>query len=464
MVLEIVLKELRENFKTLRFYLILILTIVLFVASSVVFLKEHKQKGVDYRNDVAENESLLNRKSSSLYGLAVFEQSLIKRPNTLELISEAHEKDLPNKFETDIFYVSFPQVEGRSNVLVREYRNLDWAFIVAVVLSFLAFVLGYDTVCGEKEQKTLSLVFSNSVKTSHVFMGKFLGLLITLLVPFIIGIILGLLIINITGGITFDYGRIVLFIFVSIIYLSLFLLIGMTVSSIFYQTITSAVTLLFIWVVTAFVIPAAGHLIAQRLYPVPSRSEIQEKIRITWDDIYKTKYKGTDAGRWDGDPFKPWVPLRAQWSTDLMNAQNRIYDDYIRQMINQVERTKWITRVSPVSVFRYLTEEISSTGVGRFRDFYSQVNQYKRQLYEFVEEKDRLDPKSPHLLTLPITTGNAGISELPVEFSSIPRFDEQLSSLKDNLEKIIIDLALLTVLSIIFFYSGFILFVRYDKR
>jgi len=464
MVPEIFLKELRENFRTVRFYLILILTIVLFVTSSVVFIRINKRKIVDYRNDITENESKLNEKSHSLYELAVFKQSLIKKPNPFELMSEGCEKDLPNKLETDIFYVGFPEIAGRGNVLLKEFRNIDWEFIVAVILSFLAFVLGYDAVCGEKEQKTLSLIFSNSVKTAQVFLGKFLGLLVTIFIPFIIGIIIHLLIVNLEGDIAFDYGRILLFIFFSLLYLSLFLLIGMTVSSAFSQTITSAVTLLFIWIISTFVIPAAGNLIASQIYPTPTRPQIQEKIANTQDEIYKTKYKGTDAGRWDGDPFKPWVPLRAQWCTDIMNARNRIYDDYIRRMVDQVEKTKWITRISPVSIFRYLSEEISGTGVSRFKNFYAQANQYKEQLYKFVEERDKLDPKSPHLLTLPLTTGPSGISKLPADFASIPKFEEKLPSIKDNLKRIIIDSSILVFLSILFFYLGYFLFVRYDKR
>jgi len=464
MIKEIFFKELRENINTVRFYLILILTILLFVVSSITFIRNYGQQVLDYRSDTTANENLLIEKSEDLLQLARFKQSLLKRPNPSELLSEANEKMLPNKFLADILYLDFPEVEGRSNVLLRGFKTVDWEFIIAIVLSFLAFVLSYDAVCGEKEQKTLSLIFSNSVKTVKVFFGKFFGLLITLFIPVFVGALIGLLIINLSGEISLDYGKVILFLLVSLVFLSLFLLIGMTVSSIFSQSVTSAITLLFIWIFVSFVIPATGNLIAHQFYPIPKKGEIEKRIRTATNEIYETKYKDTGAGSWNGDPFAEFVPLRAQWSTDIMNTRNQIYFDYINQMVNQVEKTKWITRISPVSVFRYLTEEISGTGVKRFENFFQQANRYKQVLYDFVEEKDRPDEESPHFLTLPLTIGSAGISRLPVEYASVPQFSEKFPRLKDNLSLIIIDLTILVILGLLFFITGYFLMVRYDKR
>jgi ABC-type transport system involved in multi-copper enzyme maturation permease subunit len=464
MIREMIFKELRENFNTVRFYLILVLTIVLFVTSSIIYIRNYEQKISDYRNDITSNESLLREKCQDLLELARAEQSLMKKPNPLELLSEANEKRLPNKFQTNIFHLEFPEVEGRSNVLLRGFKTVDWEFLVAVVLSFLAFVLSYDSVCGEKEQKTLSLIFSNSVKSVKVYVGKFFGLLITMAIPLCVGAVIGLVMINLSGGMAIDYGKVAFFLLVSLLFLSLFLLVGMTVSSVFYQSVTSAVTLLFIWIIAAFVVPATGNLIANQLYPIPKKGEIEKRIETRVDEIFDTKYRESGAGRWNGDQFAPWVPLRAQWSTDIMNARNQIYDDYINQMIQQVEKTKWLTRVSPVSVFRYLAEEISGTGVRRFESFYRQAALYKQQLYDFVEEKDRPDESSPHFLTLPLTTGSAGISRLPVEYASVPQFSERLPRLRDNLRLIFLDLSVLVVLGLLFFIVGYFLIVRYDKR
>ena len=225
------LKELRENFNTVRFYLILLLTILLFIVSSIIFVRNYEQKILDFRNDVSENEGLLMERSKDLLQLARASQSLLKKPNPLEFLSEANEKLLPNKFRSNIFHLEFPEVEGRSNVLLRGFKTVDWEFIVAVVLSFLAFVLSYDAICGEKEQKTLSLIFSNSVKSVKVYFGKFFGLLITMAIPLFVGALIGLLFINLSGEISVAYGKVILFLLATLLFLSFFLLVGMTISS-----------------------------------------------------------------------------------------------------------------------------------------------------------------------------------------------------------------------------------------
>jgi ABC-type transport system involved in multi-copper enzyme maturation permease subunit len=302
------------------------------------------------------------------------------------------------------------------------------------------------------------------VKTIQVYLGKIFGMLLTLLIPFFTGIILGLLILNLAGIVSLDYGRIALFIAASILFIILFLLIGMTVSAIFSQSITSAITLLFIWVLLAFVIPASGNLIAPKLFPVPSKNQVMETVAREYKDIYDTKYKGTRAGRWDGNPFAPWVKLRAQWGEDRMVSRNRIYDEYTKNIINQVEMTKNLTRISPVSTFRFLAEEIAGNGVNRYRTFFTQANAYKNQLYNFVVDKDSEDNESPHFPTVALTMGREGISKKPVDAASIPRFEEKLPGISDNMKQIIFDITILVFLSLVFFSLGYFLVVRYDKR
>ena len=136
---------------------------------------------------------------------------------------------------------------------------------------------------------------------------------------------------------------------------------------------------------------------------------------------------------------------------------------YIHSLILQVEKANNITKISPVSVFQSLTDEISDSGVGRFKKFYAQVERYKKQLYQFVESRDNADPKSVHLIPLAYHM-NVGISRMPVDFSLVPRFEERISALKDNLHQIIVDYVVIIVFNIIIFYLGYLLFVRYDKR
>jgi ABC-type transport system involved in multi-copper enzyme maturation permease subunit len=463
MVATIALKEIRENLLSVRFYLIFALTVALFIAGSTVFVVNYGEKTSDFRNDAAVNQEAFRAAGRTLGAIAQFSQTLIKTPNPYEFLSEGNEKDLPDRFQSTIYETDFPEAKGRGNFLLRDFSSLDWAFIVAVILSFLAFVLSHDAVTAEKERRTLSLVFANSVRTADVFLGKFLGLWATIGIPLVAGMAAGILIVGLSGGVPLEFSRMGLFLAASLLYLGFFLLVGLTVSSLTSQSLTSAVALLFVWVLIAFIIPTSGRLVAGLVSSAPAKAKILIDMEKAMDEIYDAKYKGTMAGRWNENVRDPWVPLRSQWVADRLEVRNRMFEDYIRKLIRQAAGTKALIRVSPISLFSGLTEEIAGTGIGRFEDFYAQVNRYREGLYRFVEDRDRQDPASVHLIPLGAWE-QVAISGLPVGFDLVPKFQEKIPSPKDRFRQVIGPLGFLLVLSIVMFYLGYLIFVRYDKR
>lgn len=458
----IVLKEIRENLLSVRFYLVFALTVALFVAGSVVSVSHYHEKRADYRSEAAADEDSFRAAATSLAGIARAEQTMIKTPNPFEFLAEGNEKDLPNRFHGTIYETDFPEAKSRTNILLRDYSGLSWAFIVSVILSFLAFVLSYDAITAEKERKTLSLVFANSVRAADFFLGKFLGLWITIGIPLVAGTAAGTLVVAL-GGISPEAGRIGLFLAVSLAFLGLFLLIGLTVSSATSQSLTSAIALLFIWVAAAFIVPSSGRLVAGLVTPAPAKARVVKDIESALGEIYKSKYLKTQAGRWSENVREPWVPLRSQWIADRLEVRNRMYDDYIRKLVRQAAGTRSLVRLSPVSLFSGLAEEIAGTGLGRFESFYAQVERYRTDLYRFVESRDREDPASVHLIPLGAWHPE-GISALPVDFSLIPRFAERLPAPADRLPRLISGFAVLAGSAILVFAFGFLLFIRYDKR
>jgi len=462
MIGTIVVKEIRENLLSVRFYLVFALTVALFVAGSVVSVSHYREMRADFRSEAAAGEDAFRAAGTSLAGIARAEQTMIKTPNPFEFLAEGNEKDLPNRFRGTIYETDFPEAKGRTNVLLRDYSGLSWAFIVSVILSFLAFVLSYDAVTAEKERRTLSLVFANSVRAADVFLGKFLGLWITMGIPLVAGTAAGTLVVAL-GGITPEAGRIGLFLAASLAFLGLFLLIGLTVSSATSQSLTSAIALLFIWVAAAFIVPSSGRLVAGLVAPAPARARIVKDIETAQLDIYKAKYLKTQAGRWDENVRAPWMPLRSQWIADRADVRDRMYDDYIRKLVRQAAGTRAIVRLSPVSFFSGLADDIAGTGLGRFESFYAQVERYREDLYRFVESRDREDPSSVHLIPLGAWHPE-GISGRPVDFSLVPRFAERLPAPADRLPRLISGFAVLVGSAVLVFAFGSVLFVRYDKR
>jgi len=55
------------------------------------------------------------------------------------------------------------------------FPNVDFGFIVSVVVSIIAMLFTYDIIAGEKRAGTLSLIMANDIPRGQLLLGKRLG-------------------------------------------------------------------------------------------------------------------------------------------------------------------------------------------------------------------------------------------------------------------------------------------------
>ena len=78
-----------------------------------------------------------------------------------------------------------------SNPLMHAFPVFDLATISALLLSLVALFFAYDSVSGERQAGTLSLLFSNPVPRAHLLLGKWLGGLACTGLPVVAGFVSG---------------------------------------------------------------------------------------------------------------------------------------------------------------------------------------------------------------------------------------------------------------------------------
>ena len=119
--------------------------------------------------------------------------ALYKRPSALAFCAADQEDALPMHIAAEIpsnmwlsggnsFYrYSIP---WRLQYILDSYQEdsmlprigaLDWSYIIGLVTSFVAILLTFDAISGERENGTLALVLSNAVSRAGVLAGKFLA-------------------------------------------------------------------------------------------------------------------------------------------------------------------------------------------------------------------------------------------------------------------------------------------------
>ena len=116
MLRQIILRELLDHLRSLRFSLTFLLVTALMLTGSMLYIHNYRQLIEDYSSNVNENLRLLEDRveMENLYRVAGG-QLIYRLPNPLGFIAEGHEKDLPNVFEVKAFALSGPEMKLRGN-------------------------------------------------------------------------------------------------------------------------------------------------------------------------------------------------------------------------------------------------------------------------------------------------------------------------------------------------------------
>ncbi len=472
MIHQIIHKEILENLLSFRFILSLVLIILLFAVSGFVFVGKYRQQLSDYGEKTNENLEGLNERSDHLYQLAFYEQSVWRKPKPLTLCSEGFEKSLPNCFSFDLFSSDLPEIKGQGNFTLSHFSSIDWVFIISMILSFLALVFTYDSVSGEKEDGTLRQMLANTIPRYEVLLGKYLGVLLTIGIPLLIGLLVSLIIVvssNVAIIRGLDWLKILTIILLSFLYLSIFILLGMFVSSRTIHPANSMVMLLLIWVVFVILIPSFGRIISEVSGRAPNPIELERKLGEISAEMWSNAERfGERAGFMSTNPDNPGnnPPARARLRNAETNAKNQAREDHHNKMLAQAFAGRNLTCISPTVIYQRASETIAGTGVNRCVNLYQQIKQYQTSLRDYVRTKDAEDLNSLHLIFPDGGCAQAWrtISHNPVDFGTVPKFQEQDLALGESLKLAIWDIGLLALFNLVFFAASFVSFLRYDVR
>jgi len=471
----IIRKEILENLLSLRFILSLLLAVLLFAVSGFVFVDIYKQQTRDYWKTTNQNLAVLKEQSSQLYNLPFYVQEIQKKPKPLTLCAGGFEKYLPSYLSSDVFRIDIRNLKtSRSNFLLPRFSDIDWVFIISIQLSFIAMLFTYDSICGERGAGTLRLMLSNSLPRHKILLGKYFGAVLTLCIPLLMGLLINLIIVVSSGMlamVALDWMKISVIVLLSFLYLSIFLLLGMFVSSRTSHPAISMVILLFVWVGLVILIPSLGRIICDIYYKSPSVTELRKKIvesvGQTEREMAAGKF-GENAGGWNPDRNHPSNnPTAAARYWNAFSASiSRVYEQHHNRMLAQAFAGRNFASMSPSVIYQRASDAIAGTGINRCVNWYQQIKRYQEELKEFVRTEDQTDPDSLHLLfAMKLLVKNwIAISDKPVDFDTVPKFQEHDLALGQSVKLAIWDIGMLVFFNLFFFAASFVSFLRYDVR
>jgi len=475
MLKTIIKKEIQNNIFSFRFLtsfalLLIIVTVTIFILTNDYLKKidEYSQRQTEIENYM-KSYAHFNRIGNILQATQppIPFYSLVRGLSSDVNIEEFDDDPLP---------VIFPLI--------------DLVFIVTILMSLVALILSYDSVCGEKEDGTLKLMLSNGFSRSKAILGKISGGVLTLLIPFVFSLVVGLLIIALQPRVAWngaDWGALGLIVAGAVFYFGLFYCLGTFISSRHHSSSSSIMTSLFVWVLLVLIIPNLSPYLASFISPTPSRISIdRQTARLTdteRDDLGRKLMKekleelvkkypvlaenlaeAEIKDRVTRDPaYREAYEARTREVQAAWDEANRIQGEKAsaiwremgRKEAAQTELSSYLSMLSPLSDFTYLATDLSSTGVrneahfGRIREMWGRAfGDYQRQKIETLQKQDPA-----------VDWWNTA-----VDMSDRPRYNYQEEGLGGRVKATLPAFAVLVIFNLILFSAAYFSFIKYDVR
>ena len=459
-------REIYDNLNSLRFALATLLLLGLMLINAIVHLQEHPVRTQKYHDAVTESLDRL-RSRTNLYHIAQEGPgSLYKKPSSLHFCADGGEDFLSDNvrgfhaWSTDglagFWQLDYMPATLNSKNIRPDTIKIDWEFVIGYLLSLIAILFTFDSISGERERGTLRLTLANSIPRHTVLIGKFLGALVSISVPFTLAVLMNLLVISTSSEVQLGpdaWSRLGIIFLVSMLYLCVFLALGLLVSSRVRRSAASLVILLLMWVTFVVFMPSTVASIASGFSASTTYDQFDQRGRQLVNELrgeYEDRLRNTRE-----DPAKK-MELAGEYVIKDVTERERLSHEYLTQQHAQIQLARSVTRISPVVLVQHLLEVFAGTGFERHQHFVENVQRYAREYRRFVSDMDRADPESLHIIGT-----YEGMSQKPVNPEAVPKFEDTLNFRRD-FNTAAMDLLLLTLFFVLFFSGAYLAFVRIE--
>lgn len=400
----LVRKEFLTNLVSPRFIIGSVLCLALIPFSILININSYRERTAQYRID----RDAAEKAAAEVRVYSAYRPEIVLPPEPLSIFGKGVSGQIGNLVRIrlgDKPVLAEGKTATGDNPFLASFFSVDFVDIAAIVFSLLALLFSYDAFSREKEDGTLRLQMSNALGRSTALTGKLLGILATLLPVLGFSFLLGSLLILISHDVAFsaaDWGRIVLLLAASLIYLAVFAFLGVLVSARSHSSVTSLVVCLFLWVLLVFIVPAVSANFAGSFVAAPSRDNLERTLRdidrqrdaaiaaaykaqeipdgwsCMWcssgDDGYVESY-GNSKDDFEGFRRRAAVsePLRLDYAEKRW-APEKTYLDRLARQARAADRLSFL---SPAGIFRAVASAVCRTDLAAHERLMDRARQYR---------------------------------------------------------------------------------------
>jgi hypothetical protein len=272
--------------------------------------------------------------------------------------------------------------------------------------------------------------------------------------------------------------RIGLILLLSAIYIGVFFVLGLFVSTLTHQSKTALIVLMFVWVVLVLGVPRLSMMAAKVMRPVDDDAVVALRIRLLAESIqnekgnalkqlYFDKAQDKKLGpgmltfdREDPEFVKKRNEIAGPFEARMREELAKIDADQQRKRQAQLNMARNIARISPASLLSYLMTDIADTGDHVKVRFLDAVRMYYATLDRLVFGRMYSDSISDGERSWGFS-GNLPGEEIPKD---PPRFAFTFPRTAESLAQGVVDIGLLLGCAAALFAAASVAFIRYDVR
>jgi len=286
--------------------------------------------------------------------------------------------------------VAASEIENPHRLLVGRF---DLAFVLVFLYPLLILAVTYNMLSSEKEQGTLALALSQPVALSTLAAGK-VALRSLLLVGIVVSFsVLALLATGVSVTAPGALVRLVLWLAAVGAYGALWFGLAVLVSSFGRPSATNATILATVWLLLVVMLPSLFNLVATTLYPVPSRVEMIQAVRVASDEAagagstllarYYEDHPELASGGAE-QAMNDFNIIRVAVDVDVAKRARPVVDRYEQQLARQQQMIDRLRFLSPAVLMQDALNDVAGTGTPRHRHFLEQVDRFHAQWRGFV--------------------------------------------------------------------------------
>ncbi len=319
--------------------------------------------------------------------------------------------------------------------------HFDVAFFFLFLYPLLLIALLFGLTTAEREGGMLRMLLAQPIRLTTLVTGKLIlrGLLVVLAVVLGTAVALGLF------GSAAAWGRWLLWVIVALVYGGFWVGLAVFVDSRVKRSATSVLVLAVCWLVLAVIVPGVLSVVANSLYPVPSRMEYIAAMR-TESSVAQQQGSASLARFFEDHPeIAPvsdesanFAMLRVARNEQVAEALAPLEARFEEQKAKQQRLVRALGYLSPTVLTQQAFLEIAGTGHTRYAAFQASVGAF-HSTWE------------GHFL--PMLFANTPFR--PADFDTLPSFTFEEPSLSASARALAFPLLLMLVLGLLLGWGGY---------